>query len=257
MTTDWPEARRRLESWLRYGNPRPNPVSDEGRQFENDLQEVLFNADRIYALEAERTWPTSEDEADRLLLRALQARLTYGDGSDPGTPADVDEAVAFFTEPDKWPVYRRMTQVAAEAFCAAGRQPASRAGAETETLMDGGLETGLRILLQLALDEMLHVAEAVDDRHDKNSNYLKYTTPYGAINGMNKVREDILAQCAMWGIKVSPARATTPPAPAIPVDVEGLVVEADTADFTWDEEDLVALIRRLASALAQRKGPSE
>ena len=79
-------------------------------------------------------------------------------------------------------------------------------------VMDGGQDAGLRILLQLALDEMLNVVEAVNDRHDKNSNHLKYTTPYGAINGMVKVREDILAQAAMWGVELSPHR---PPANSV------------------------------------------
>lgn len=73
-------------------------------------------------------------------------------------------------------------------------------------VMDGGKEAGLRILLQLALDEMQHLVEAVNNRHTRHSDHLKYTTPYGAINGMIKVREDILIQCAMWGIKISPLR---------------------------------------------------
>lgn len=40
MSDEAEEARRRLNLWLRYGNPRPNPISDEGKQFENDLQLV-------------------------------------------------------------------------------------------------------------------------------------------------------------------------------------------------------------------------
>lgn len=74
-------------------------------------------------------------------------------------------------------------------------------------IMDGGKEAGLRMLLQLALDEMLNVVEAVNDNLENKRWPIKYGTPYGAINGMVKVREDILAQCAMWGIEVSPHRA--------------------------------------------------
>lgn len=57
-----------------------------------------------------------EDAADRALFRALWARMTYGDGSDPGAWTDVDEGVALLTGPDKWPIYRAMTRQAAEAF---------------------------------------------------------------------------------------------------------------------------------------------
>ncbi len=73
-------------------------------------------------------------------------------------------------------------------------------------LMNGGREAGLRILLQLALDEMRNVWEAVGENHDTKRVPQKYGTPYSAINGMNKVREDILAQAVMWGIELSPHR---------------------------------------------------
>ena len=75
-------------------------------------------------------------------------------------------------------------------------------------LMDRRLEAGLRILLQLALDEMGHVVEAVDHQHDTKPGYLKYGTPYEAINGVRKVRDDILIQAAMWGIDLVPKRNT-------------------------------------------------
>lgn len=68
--------------------------------------------------------------------------------------------------------------------------------------MDGGREAGLRILLQLALDEMRNVWEAVGENHDTKRSPQKYGTPYSAINGMHKVREDILVQAAMWGIEL-------------------------------------------------------
>lgn len=74
-------------------------------------------------------------------------------------------------------------------------------------IMDGGMEAGLRILLQLALDEMLNVIEAIDHNHETKRSPQKYGTPYGAINGMTKLREDILAQAAIWGIQLSPRRA--------------------------------------------------
>ena len=74
--------------------------------------------------------------------------------------------------------------------------------------MDRGLEAGLRILLQLAVDEMGHVVEAVDHQHDTKPGHLKYGTPYGAINSVRKVRDDILIQAAMWGIDLVPKRNT-------------------------------------------------
>lgn len=77
-------------------------------------------------------------------------------------------------------------------------------------VMDGGVEAGVRMLLQLALDEMRNVVEAVDDNLENKRWPVKYGTPYGAINGMVKVREAILAQCAMWGVEVSPHRSGCP-----------------------------------------------
>lgn len=64
------EARRRLNLWLRYGNPRPNPVSDEGRQFENDLQLI--------------TEPPPPSEADAGLIKeAWRKRLNYTESPPP------------------------------------------------------------------------------------------------------------------------------------------------------------------------------
>ena len=73
------------------------------------------------------------------------------------------------------------------------------------------VENGLRILLQLAVDEMLHMVEAVDHNHETKLDHLKYGTPYGAVNGLRKVREDILVQAAMWGIALSPHRTVPTP----------------------------------------------
>jgi hypothetical protein len=79
-----------------------------------------------------------------------------------------------------------------------------------------GVENGLRILLQLALDEMQNVFEAVAENHDNKRWPVKYGTPYGAINGMSKVRENILSQAAMWGIALSPHRKPAAALPARP-----------------------------------------
>ena len=76
------------------------------------------------------------------------------------------------------------------------------------------VEYGLRLLLQLAVDEMLHMVEAVDHNHETKLDHLKYGTPYGAVNGLRKVREDILVQAAVWGIALSPHRA-------VPIPEEG------------------------------------
>lgn len=94
-------------------------------------------------------------------------------------------------------------------------------------IMDRAKERGLHILLQLALDEMQSVVEAVNHQHDTKRSPQKYGTPYGAINGMIKVREDILAQCAMWGIEVSPHRkAASPPPPEVGDETVELVTNA-------------------------------
>lgn len=68
------------------------------------------------------------------------------------------------------------------------------------------VEKGLRVLLQLAVDEMRNVIEAVNHEHDTKRWPQKYGTPYGAINGMIEVREAILAQASAWGIELSPKR---------------------------------------------------
>lgn len=76
-------------------------------------------------------------------------------------------------------------------------------------LMDNGKEAGLRALLQVALDELGHVVDAVDHQHDTKPGMLKYGTPYAAITGARKIREDCLAQAAMWGLDIAATRATS------------------------------------------------
>jgi hypothetical protein len=59
---------------------------------------------------------------------------------------------------------------------------------------------GMRVLLQLALDELLHVVEAVDYQHATKTGVLKYTTPWEAITHARKLRDDLKVQATMWGL---------------------------------------------------------
>lgn len=90
-----------------------------------------------------------------------------------------------------------------------GEQVAS--GAELTRLKSSQVENGgPLILLQLALDELAHVVDAVDYQYDAKPGHLKYTTPWHAVNSARKVRDDILAQAAAWGIAIAPRREPAP-----------------------------------------------
>lgn len=110
----------------------------------------------------------------------------------------------------------------------------------------------VKTLLQLALDEMRNVIEAVNEQHETKRWPLKYGTSYGAINGMIKVREDILVQAATWGVGLSPHRTPLPPDP---VAETAQTVLRHTTTLNWeraakvfqiDQAVLVSIIQRAA-----------
>lgn len=93
MSDEAEEARRRLNLWLRYGNPRPNPISDEGKQFENDLQLVTelvassppSGADAALVAEARDMVERADlQRTDRnAMITRLVARLQAAPPADP------------------------------------------------------------------------------------------------------------------------------------------------------------------------------
>ena len=126
--------------------PRVETEDAYWKRFDRRRREREDLCDRLIALLGKPAWPTNEDEADRLLFHALMARVTYGDGTDAGTPEEVDDAVDKLTEPDKWWAYKAMTQRAVEAFTTRDK-PAGVAGWKlvpcepTEAMIEAALES--------------------------------------------------------------------------------------------------------------------
>jgi hypothetical protein len=136
-------------------------------------------------------------------------------------PADTEELLARFNADvwaneayNRWIIHPDHGTVSLEFFkwlvaYEAGSQNSRNDGSSLKNPSQPvGGEGSTRILLQLALDEMQNVIEAVN--HNDGTRHLKYSTPYGAMTGMVSVREGILEQCAAWGIEVSPHRSPSP-----------------------------------------------